>query len=698
MVREYGEMNVVIEEGLLLQHIYVLASGTVEVMNSKKGLKRAFGHRRIGSVNAPNVFGFDEAILGNPAEFTFHASTECTLLLIPKEQIIALFAKSPIFANNISCRILQTLSSFSIFQDFCRCIFGRSSASTNGNVNGYHLSIPALVSLYKSTDTLFHRLVNEHDVDSEALRYCTRRLPANVTSTHVFVLTSFIPDFISNEFLADATINGNRQYSSTEAVDTGRRRRCAWTFGGGGQTLVMMRDGFTDTIDFVSNLCMYTIEARKIRTRLRQLVSPTAVEIIRDGLVDGNRSIQSIFEKLPFSPEEVEALCNAWHNDVLAELYNILLHREEYIVHLEASNEIRFSQDAYANWSLTLQRHIKESLGIEEMCDLPEDVAIDVIFSPNRTFKNLFCSMASECKEFVEAFETRHPNMGDGKTALWKNQEDRYYYILTGLLERESTFRDAYRARLESNGFMLFEDAHSSALIVDLVDVSKLRVEDVDSDLQEMLRKAKKATPCAKRFIINIDKTFGSQIEAVLRSILLTFGNRVRSVNITGKAAGLIGNRGDVVLPSKLLFSKQSFGEDSTDEIRLCNRNSMTVEDMHFIDKSCHAKVHSGTLITVPGFIFQSRPILTFYKIVHGCTALDMQSSYIARQIEECRRTGVVTTNVTSRYVFFCDDMPLGTDDGSILTSKKREIISTIYATARSLFTRVLDTRVEHCA
>lgn len=717
MVREYGEMNLIIEEGVILQHVYVLASGTVEVMNSKKGRKRAFGHRRIGTITAPNVFGIDDAILENPTEFTYHASSKTTLLLIPKGQFTNLFSQSAIFANNVSSRILQTLPAFSVFQDFCRSLFGLSSASydgTHGNQEeGYRLSLGVLVDTYKQTGTLFHKLIHSNAIDAEALHYCVRRLPLNITQAYILILTSVLPEFISNEFLADAASNAmGRATPMTVAVDTGKRRRCAWTFGGGGQTVVMMRDGFTDTIDFVATLCMLTVEARKISRRLRQLVSPSAAEILRDALVRekaGEDVSYVLDELLPFSAHEVTALREAWGADVLSELYRVLLHREEYVVQMEPPIARRFAQDAYASWSLTLLRSIRNALGLPDSEDeLPTDIVIDILFSPNRTLKNLFCSMSSELKDLIayNTADTKPNNSGTegspsafslSSLGLWKNEEDRYYYVLTGLLERDETVRDVYRARLEDNGFTLMEDAHVSALIVDLIDISKICPADVDSSLRPCAGIAKKASVEGKRhFIINIDKTFGAQIELVLRSLLLTFGNRIRSANLTGKAAGLTGNRGDVVLPSKLLFSKRSFGEDSTDEVRLCNRNSLSYEDITpFLGKSSSASVHRGSCITFPGFVLQSSPVLRFYKVVHDCAALEMQSSYVARQIEECRRTGVLSKAILSRYLFYLDDMPLGNENGLQLKPQKREIISTIYASARSLLCQILASSVD---
>ncbi|KPA82594.1 hypothetical protein ABB37_03619 [Leptomonas pyrrhocoris] len=701
MIREYSEMDIIIEEGSYLEHIYVLASGTVEVMNSKKGLKRAFGHRRIGSMAAPSVFGIDDAILEKPAEFTYHASSNTTLFLIPRKQFADLFARSAIFANNVSSQILRTLPSFSVFQEFCRSIFGISSSSAadaQSNKNGYRISLPTLIGLFRSSGTLFHKLVNTNEIDYEALRYAVRRLPTNITMTYIIILTLGIPDYLSDEFLADAANTENGAAPLTIAVDTGKRRRCAWTFGGGGQTLVLMRDGFTDTVDFVSNLCIFCIEAKKLRSRLQQLVSPSAAEVVRNAIAPSENNFQNqaradeVFASLQFSEEEMQGLRSVWGDETLQQLYNIGVHREEYVVHVESVSSKMFSEDPFANWALTILRHMKRRMNTAESQSLPEDVMIDILFSPNRTLKNLFCSMSADLKTLIENI-SEETGFGKGeRTGNWKNADDRYYYLLTGLLERDSTIRSAYRSRLESNGFTLMEDGHPSALIVDLIDISSISPEETDPGLRACAANAAKQSREGKRhFIINVDKTFGAQIESIFRSLILTFGNRIRSVNLSGKAAGICGHRGDVIFPEKLLFSKQTFGEDSTDEIRLCNRQGLEKADIvPFLDKSSSAAIHTGTLITLPGFMLQSQPVLKFYKTVHGCTAVDLQSSYVARQLEECRRTGVLSTTIPSRYLFYCDDMPMGNENGSVLKSQKREIISTIYATARALLCKIL--------
>lgn len=682
-IREYGSMNVVIEEGQVLQHFYVLASGTIEVMNSRKGLRKAYGHRRIGSISAPNIFGIDDMIFGTASEFTFHASTECTVLLIAQQHIVEMFAESPLLANNVSNKMLQTLPSFRVFQELCKAIFGTSSNAAESSQGGYLLALPTIVNIYKSSENIFHKLVNTAQIDTDALRYCLNRLPSNISSTYGIILSTYLPHYLLEEIVADSRYSDARE-KKIKALDTRKRRRCAWSFGRSGQTIIIMRDSFTDFIDFICNLCVMIVESEKIRMRFRQLVSPPALEVVRTAAETG--VVNS--DQLPFSKDELKGFRDIWGNQVFSELHKLMSHRNEYTVRIEPLRGKKFFEDPYASWSLTLTRHIKRCLSLSDDDDVPEDIIIDVMFSNNRTLKQLFCTRNEDFREVVQKAIER---TGADHLGNWKNEDDRYYHILTCLLEKEPIIREAYRYQLESNGFTLMEDAHSSALIVDLIDVSKIHSPDTDSALYESMKSASERAKTGRRhFIINVDKTFGAQIESVLRSLLLTFGNRIRSVNLTAKAAGLTGCRGDIALPTKLLLSKKSFGEDSTDEIRACNTTLNPDVVKRFFNQSTSAKIHGGTCIAAPGFVFQSPSVLKFYKVVHGCTAVDMQSSYVKRQLEECRRTGIVTSSVRSRFLFYYDDMPFGNEDGSEMRTMKREMFATTFANVRCLLYTIL--------
>ncbi|ESL11637.1 hypothetical protein TRSC58_00608 [Trypanosoma rangeli SC58] len=681
MLREYSAMDTIVDEGSLLTHVFVLVSGTVEVINTRVGRTSIVGHRRIGSISAPNIFGIDSVILEKPLEFSYHASSLTSLLLIPKRQFCELFALSSMFASSVSIQIVQTLSTFAVFEDFCRALFGLSSTSVSGTRSfgegGYKLSMPTSVSIYESSETVLHSFMHSTVIDIDALRYCVQRLPENITETFVIALSRSMPTHLSDGV----------GFSTTMSLEATRRRRNAWKLGENGQVLVMARDGFTDIIEFVTDLCMLIVESKKIRLRLQRLASPLATDFLRDLLAvadtASDAAVKAVLSQLPFSEAEIDGLMQVWEGpEVIKVLYNILLRRGEFVVYVDVNLAKKFSQDPYQRWSLCINRRIREELGVSGEDVLPSDLTIDIMFSSNITVKSLLCST----EEFRLLLE-KYLALPAEATAL-KNADDRYLYVLAQALGEDTSVREKYRQLLEDSGFTMMKDSYISGLVVDLINISKLQASGIDATL----RHAASNQPGMKRngFIINIDRTFGAQVEIILRSLLLIFSDHIRSVNLTGSVSGLVGKRGDVVLPTKLLFSKQSFGEDSTDETRVCNTGDIQEEDVIPFLRLGSSALYRGGCVTLPGVFLYSDSVLRFYKVVHGCTSVDMRSSYVARQLEESRRTGVLKRGVKRRFLFHIDTVPLNGDGESEPKSEKGDVLFSIYATARSLLRLIL--------
>ncbi|KEG06468.1 cyclic nucleotide-binding protein [Trypanosoma grayi] len=412
------------------------------------------------------------------------------------------------------------------------------------------------------------------------------------------------------------------------------------------------------------------------------------MDFLRNSLTIGNdasdAAVKSVLSQLPFSEREVEGLLQVWEGPhVIKMLYNILLQHEEFVVYIDVNMSKKFTQDPYVNCCLSISRHIKAELGLSEEESLPDDLIIDIIFSPNTTIKNLLCSASDDFRQMLEMCDEWRT-----VSSTLTNPDDCYLYVLSQVLEQGETVRELYRQRLEASGFIMMEDTAGSALAVDLINVSKLCVSDMDASLRAAVPIKEEAR--GRSFIINVDGTFGAQIEAILRNLNLTFGKYIRSVNVSGSVAGLVGKRGDVVLPTKLLFSKQTFGEDSTDETRLCNEGSITEEDvLPFLGKDTVA-LHRGGCVTIPGIILYSDSVLRFYKVVHCCTAVDMRSSYVARQMEESRRTEILKKGLIKRFLFYMDSVPLSEEDDTGSSSQVTEILFSVYATTRSLLNLIL--------
>jgi CRP-like cAMP-binding protein len=717
MVREYDALDTVIEPGTTLQHVYVIASGTVEVFDPRAS-NRVVTHKRIATITAPNIFGMDSLVFDTPCEFSCSASTNTTILLISKAQFLELFSKNTMFAHSVGSRLTMNLPQFNVFQDFCRAVFAMSSVvagqTDSTQYEGYTLHLPTIMACYMNIGTVIHPLVHKAEIDINALRYASMRLPANITETFVINLARSLPPFLATELRMDHfhrnsggaggeqmnnSFNTSEAYGSEQAnvtfVPTASRRRSSWRIGDKGHTLVLMRDGFTDIVDFMTSLCIHLVEARKLRIRLQSMIAPSAADVLKSAMqemkaVYDTRRVEdmqrNVLEQLPLTPAERLGLADAWPHSAIQKLYNIIMHQEQYIVKVDTSLSKRFASDPYLQWSLTIRSSIYRMLGVSESEALPSHVEVHILSSRNRTTKSLLCSLAETHKDEIDAYYEQVDASSRGFN--WTNECDKRYYALFRMINEIDVLRHEYSTVLKSCGFQVFEDQRTSGLQLDLLDASRLDVARVDPYLRDTVQALKAESNKKRRFLVNIDFTFGAQAESIMRSLFLTFGHHVASVNVVGKCAGISGSRGDVLLPSGLLFSKTAFGEDTTDEIRRPGNLDLSADTLKSLISE-NRKVHTGYCVTIPGMILQNEALIRFYKTVYGCDGLEMEGSYVARQIEECANLGLLSKSVRTRYVFFMSDMPVGNEDGSKRT-KGAESIVTMYATLRATLKAIL--------
>lgn len=104
---------------------------------------------------------------------------------------------------------------------------------------------------------------------------------------------------------------------------------------------------------------------------------------------------------------------------------------------------------------------------------------------------------------------------------------------------------------------------------MNLIDLDRLDPDHIDSSLQDFVRERQSAANIQQgkkrcRLLVNIDYAFGRQAGEVLCCLLLLFGKAIRSVNVLGKAGGLQGKRGDIILATHLILQE----DDSITEVR----------------------------------------------------------------------------------------------------------------------------------
>src|SRR5690606_3973006 len=131
--------------------------------------------------------------------------------------------------------------------------------------------------------------------------------------------------------------------------------------------------------------------------------------------------------------------------------------------------------------------------------------------------------------------------------------------------------------------------------------------------------------------LVNVDYAFGQQAEEILANLLFVFGRRVRSVNVLGKAGGLTGERGDILLPAATLLQ-------TNDELYPLPNRDLPEELLR--ELLPERAVHSGPVLTVAGTLLQDRTLLHFYRRIWKCVGLEMEGSFFARQLISAIETG----------------------------------------------------------
>lgn len=478
--------------------------------------------------------------------------------------------------------------------------------------------------------------------------------------------------------------------------------------------MVLLRDGFTDVLDFITCLCIHIIESNKLRARLQGMVHPPAIDILDDFLnssfgagnsrttVDssGNPAdlmtqTKEILSLMPFSKDEQQGLIKIWGTDCLQRIYEIIMHREEFMLRVDASVSRSFQTDPFHEWALNLRAHVMRQCGLPSTSPLPHDLVIDIISSNTHCTKNLLGPFAR--KYHAEILE--HAASKEANPSLWFTEEDMVYFYSSSFLQTNPALKEEYNNMLTQCDITVMEDTAMTGLQVDIIPVAKLNVENIDPILKAGFAGAKtKSCFGSRHFILNMDFAFGAQAEGITKTLIATFGPAIRSINVMGKAGGLVGNRGDIQLASHVLLSKSSLTtEDFQDELRSCGNDDVTVERLREL-AGPNVGIHPGVVLTIPGTMLQNEKLLRFYKRIWKCVGVEMEGSYFARMIHEMKKAGILSQKFHTRFAYYTSDLPLmsASDTNLATPMKPTEGVPPLYAIARLILERVLT--VESCA
>jgi len=297
-------------------------------------------------------------------------------------------------------------------------------------------------------------------------------------------------------------------------------------------------------------------------------------------------------------------------------------------------------QDPSEKWIQNLWKNARELLGINSSVEEVEDLIVDISQGSKKTLVATISPHMYKNKDKILKWGIDNNIQLKTKNFLTENDKllaYSYYYYETFPEEKNM------KAQMEREcGVKLIEETFSTGVQVLLIDVNKLNKDYCDP--------AFAIKPASKNHIIlHFGYTFGAQSSLIIKPLLMLFGSKARSMNIIGKAGGLVGNRTDILVTSNIFY-------DKTNELININHGGVDVE---VLEKETKSNVHLCPMLNVAGTILQNNDLLHFYKNVQGCIGLEMEGYFFVREIESCIKHGILKKDFITRCFYYASDLPL---------------------------------------
>ena len=350
------------------------------------------------------------------------------------------------------------------------------------------LDFELLTSLYKSMNPAIHSKINESTLDTSAWAYAVGRLPQNITSVNMILFSTKMIQVIGGS-----------------SIKTGARRRSTFQLMPG-KIFVLLRDLVSDITDFVTNLCLHTIETRKLRAKIGEgegiAILFRQLKEIRAGKVETLEMKRTVLDAFPNLTEgEKIGLISLWPHNLIENVFNIMYQYGDYKLIISSGIE-RYDEDISERWTQKVLSGALDLLDLEHW--LENDISVDIISSNTHSVSNILSPFLHSKRQ--EILEWGRLN----KAELIKNtpvSEQDLLYILSQYYMKEHPHLVDERTQMEKqHGFVTIIEQELTGVTVQLFDPSKLSREFHDDYI-------KISTPINKRhLIVNIDFCFGRYI------------------------------------------------------------------------------------------------------------------------------------------------------------------------------------------
>lgn len=219
-----------------------------------------------------------------------------------------------------------------------------------------------------------------------------------------------------------------------------------------------------------------------------------------------------------------------------------------------------------------------------------------------------------------------------------------------------SHLRALIAERASKEGMLFLPDTSGTNIDVQIFDTAKIKFENTSFSSVRLPEKAEE-----KPVIIVMDYAFGEQAYETIDELLKPFKKdvhlNVESVSIMGKAGILVGDKGDIMIPTAHI--NEGTGDNYPFD------NELTVELFEGND----IPVFGGPMITVLGTSLQNKDLLKFFlDSTWSVIGLEMEGAHYQKAIQSASKIRKsINPNVKVRYAYYASDNPLET--GSTLAS-----------------------------
>ncbi len=632
------------------QRLYFVLSGQVDVFDPRS-------HKVISVIEQGRYFGERAPLFDKPRAYSVRSTREVVLASLPAEDFLGLMREDPAFAHSFGAILREKQGLFRAFDAFI--------AELMHGVSEDVVHFKELVRLYRKLEPALHHYATDNELlDFDALTYATRRLPENISSIYMLYLTDSMQEHL------DAPSQYFRE------IETPARRRVIYELAPG-KVMIILRDGVSDLIDLFTCMCAYSVEAKKLRRRVqRPHLLKRLAESAQHALTDEQE--EQLLIELGFSPSEREGLKALFGEHCAAKrLYEIALHHEDFNIQITKQAQSYNSIHAEV-WTDQIVAATRALLG-SSPGDL-HNTGVHIISSNTHSVVNCLGTYLFEKRDEIERWgRTHHPALYE---AAFHTPEDRLYALARAWFKACPEERAVRAAREREGGIMRLDDTALTGISVELIDLSKVALCCIDPNVMEMAGLDPDGEHQARGLIVNIDYAFGQQAEEILSILLTLFGKSVRSINILGKAGGIEGERGDVLLATSFVEQTHEILSD------LPSENTCRVDSLRraLPDRG----VHTGPILTVGGTLLQNRVLLNFYQKIWGCVGLEMEGTYYLREIKKAVHLGVVPKDLRTSFVYYVSDVPLATGETLAGAMRPEEGIPPLYAITREIIAGII--------